>query len=74
MKKGATVAVRSPQSLTGGRQMFLVDVMVHREHLPGGVLNGVVFPILHHPQTANVWIVPARYWPDELVSWWDDAE
>jgi hypothetical protein len=63
-----------PTSLTGGRTVFLVDVMIHREHLPGGYLDGVIFPLIHHPQTWTVWIVPSRFWPAGFIDAWDQIE
>ena len=61
-----------PPELARGRRLFLTDLMVHREHLPGGCLDGGAFPILHHPETSCIWIVPARFWPDDLTECWHE--
>jgi hypothetical protein len=44
--------------------------MVFRKHIPGGVLTASQFPILVHPTTQAVMIVPFETWPDELARSW----
>jgi len=41
--------------------------MVIRKHLPRGVMVLYQFPILIHPATTAVMIVPSRYWPRALI-------
>ncbi|MBX3458884.1 MAG: hypothetical protein KF696_02825 [Planctomycetes bacterium] len=61
-----------PATMCGGREVHLVDVVVHREHLPQGKLTGGFFPVLHHPGTWCVWIVPSRFWPLALIDPWTE--
>ncbi|NTW29530.1 MAG: hypothetical protein HGA39_09255 [Coriobacteriia bacterium] len=51
-----------PSSITGGKLIKSSSVMVFRQHLPHGVLKGDFFPLLFHPDTSAVMIVPSRYW------------
>lgn len=48
--------------------------MVCREHIPSGVLTSGKFPILTHPDTAAVMIVPFEFWPAELTVLWRDRK
>ncbi len=59
-----------PESCTWGREVFSTAFMVFRRHLPDGVLRSGWFPLLAHPETQAVMIVPSNYWPDELVEMW----
>ena len=44
--------------------------MVFRSHIPNGVLQAVLFPILIHSATDAVMIVPVAFWPLSLTSMW----
>ncbi len=44
--------------------------MVFRKHIPNGVLNMKMFPVLIHPATAAVMIVPFEFWPIEMIMMW----
>ncbi len=46
--------------------------MVFRQHLPTGVLSASVFPILTHPSTPAVMMVPFEFWPIELIVLWKE--
>jgi hypothetical protein len=46
--------------------------MVFRRHIPNGVLSCGLFPILTHPTTDAVLIVPFEFWPAELTILWRD--
>jgi hypothetical protein len=59
-----------PKGITGGPEVRSTGLMVFRRHLPGGVLRSGWFPLLTHPSTSAVMIVPWRYWPDDLVEIW----
>jgi hypothetical protein len=59
-----------PPKLVEGREVYAVDAVVHREHLPVPFLAGSILPVVHQPSTNHIWIVPAGYWPDELVAAW----
>jgi hypothetical protein len=60
----------APKSCTGGRQVISTGFMVFRRHLPDGVLRCGWFPLLTHPETPAVMIVPSKYWPPDLVRIW----
>lgn len=59
-----------PKSCTEGREVISTSYMVVRQHLPNGVLRCAWYPLLTHPDTAAVMIVPSSYWPDGLVRIW----
>lgn len=44
--------------------------MVFRKHIPNGILNAAVFPVLVHPATDAVMIVPVAFWPVSLTTMW----
>ena len=48
--------------------------MVFRDHLPNEILSGGTFPILMHPSTPAVMIVPFEFWPAELTILWRDQK
>jgi hypothetical protein len=68
MERGMGWAV--PKSCTGGREVRSTTFMVFRRHLPGKVLSCSWFPLLTHPETPAVMIVPWEYWPPDLVRIW----
>ena len=60
----------APPTLTDGKAVRSSGFIVFRQHLPDKILRGRFFPLLVHPETAAVMIVPNKYWPDELVQIW----
>ena len=64
-----TMGWRLPIELTD-RPVFSAALMVWRQHIPAGVLSGASFPVLAHPDTQAVMIVPVEFWPTELVQLW----
>jgi hypothetical protein len=58
-----------PEALTD-KDVRTATFIVFRKHIPGGVLTGSQIPILVHPSTQAVMIVPFESWPDELVRSW----
>lgn len=63
-----------PDALTGGRVVFTSSCMIHRRHLPTGILSWGFFPLLAAPnRSPAVMPVPARFWPDDLVAAWVDG-
>jgi hypothetical protein len=63
-----------PRSLTAGRPVTLTSIMFHRKHLPDGYLQNGLFPLVVAPDTTNAaMILPVRYWPQELISYWRNA-
>jgi hypothetical protein len=64
---------RVPKSCTGGRDVWSTSVMVFRMHIPGLVLRSGWFPLLTHPETTAVMIVPKKFWQPELVTIWKEG-
>jgi hypothetical protein len=60
-----------PGSLTEGRKVYYTTIVVHRRHLPDGVLRQNCFPILAAPrQTKAAIILPSKYWPEVIRGSW----
>lgn len=68
MERGLGAVV--PKSLTGDRRVRSTTIMVFRKHLPGGILRNGLLPILVHPDTPAVMIVPQEFWPTALTEIW----
>ena len=47
--------------------------MVYRRHVPTGVLRGGLFPVLTHPSTPAVMMLPFEFWPIELIILWKEG-
>ena len=63
-----------PTAVTGGREVFLTTIMVVRKHLPQRHLAAPFFPLLAcRSGTAAALIVPHRYWPPELLEFWEEG-
>ena len=58
-----------PEALTDN-DVRAAAFLIFRQHIPGRVLTASLFPILVHPSTQAVMIVPSETWPDELVRSW----
>ncbi len=64
--------MRLPDALTGGRDVYMTCIMVHRRHLPTGYLTQGLFPLVVAPgQTPATMILPSRYWGPELRFFWE---
>lgn len=68
-----SMKVRLPACLSE-KQVWGGAFMVFRQHLAGRVLTNNVFPILAHPETEAVMIVPHDFWPIALLGRWQQAE
>ena len=44
-------------------------VLFHRKHLPGGVIQSCLMPVLFDPTSGLAQIIPCRYWPDGMAEW-----
>ena len=44
--------------------------MIFRKHIPNGMLEATTFPLLIHPATAAVLIVPVAFWPVSMTALW----
>lgn len=50
-----------------------VATLVLRKHVPTGMLRGGLFPVLTHPSTPAVMLLPFEFWPIELIVRWKDG-
>jgi hypothetical protein len=69
-ERGRDFRVSVPPSLAEGLDATYTTIMIHRKHLPYGYLSGGYFPLLIHQESRAAMILPARYWPDEMISDW----
>lgn len=67
---GRDFRVSVPASLSNGLDVTYTTIMIHRKHLPYGYLTNIYFPLLVHQESRAAMILPARYWPDEIISDW----
>lgn len=56
------------------RPLRSTTFMVFRRHLPAGVLTSGLLPILTHPSTGAVMIVPAEFWPEDFKARWSGGQ
>jgi hypothetical protein len=47
--------------------------MLFRQHIPNGVLSCGLFPVLTHPATPAVLMLPFEFWPIELIVMWKEG-
>ena len=62
-----------PLALTA-RDVRCSNFMVFRQHLPSNVLSFTWFPILVHPSTPAVMMVPFEFWPFSLTIMWKEKK
>lgn len=55
------------------RHINAAAFMVFRKHIPNGVLSAGLFPLLIHPSTEVVIIVPFEFWPIEMIIMWKEG-
>jgi len=64
-----------PPSISGDTPCASTLIMVHRKHLPDGVLVKQTVPLLILPAvTPAAIILPSRYWPPALLYAWGACE
>jgi hypothetical protein len=56
------------------KDMRAAAFMVFRKHIPNGVLSAGLFPLLTHPSTDAVMIVPFEFWPIDMVIMWKEGK
>jgi iron-sulfur cluster assembly protein len=62
---------RLPERLAGADEVYLAWIIVHRSRLPSRFLSDRLVPLLICPgKTTTNMIVPAPYWPRDLVDRW----
>ena len=60
--------IKLPCSITGNKDVYFTDLLFQRDHLPGGVLRGKLFPVLANPDIfRSVTVLPKYYWSDNMV-------
>jgi Fe-S cluster assembly iron-binding protein IscA len=63
---------RLPPRLTGGHEVYLTWLTIHRDSLPGGILAGQLLPLLICPPATEMAIVlPLELWPAGRNTTWD---
>jgi hypothetical protein len=68
-----TMRLQIPEELCDGRTVYLTTLFFQPSHLPEGYMRRGFFPLLISPgQTDAVMVLPARYWPRELVRLWTE--
>ena len=60
-----------PKAIAGIENVKLTTFVVFRKDLPYEYLSNGFFPLLTHPNTPAVIIVPSKYWPNSLLHLWD---
>lgn len=58
-----------PRALSA-QNVRLSTCMVFRKHIPQGVLTNTVLPMLVHPATPAVMLLPFEFWPIGLIMRW----
>lgn len=61
-----------PAALTS-RPVRASVFMVHRKHVPTGMLRCGLFPVLTHPSTPVAMMLPFEFWPIELIVLWKEG-
>jgi hypothetical protein len=59
-----------PAAVTHGSAMRMAIVVVHREHLPSGLLSSFAVPLLASRGRDAVVVLPRRHWSADLVRGW----
>lgn len=60
-----------PKAIAGIDDVTLTTFVVFRKDLPYEYLTNGFFPLLTHPNTPAVMIVPSKYWPNALRRAWE---
>lgn len=62
-------------AIVTGRKVLVSTFAVFRRHLPGGVMAGRSwFPLLVHPYTHAIMIVPRQFWPAGVADSWQAGD
>ena len=71
-ERGRDMGLSLSPGLTS-RPVFAGTFMVIRNHVPAGFLRGRLIPVLTHPATPAVMMLPFEYWPIELIILWKEG-
>lgn len=63
---GRPVNLSVPPVLTNGIPCSFTVIEFERRHLPRGILQGQLMPILIHPSTPSIMMLPAWYWAESF--------
>lgn len=67
-----TMRLPLPRSLCQGKEAYFTTCLIQPSHLPGGYLAAGFFPLIICPErTSGVMILPAQYWPQDLLKSWN---
>jgi hypothetical protein len=71
-ERGGVLGMALPSSLSPTFPSALSSVVLHRKHLPSGILRArSVLPLLVSTREPTIaMVLPFKYWPAELVHWW----
>jgi len=58
-----------PSDLTP-RPAFATGILFFRKHLPQQLLGGAWMPLLVHPETRTIMVVPRQFWVREISATW----
>jgi hypothetical protein len=58
-----------PPALTS-HPVFATGILFFRKHLPQQLLSAAWMPLLVHPETRAVMVVPRQFWGRELIAQW----
>jgi hypothetical protein len=72
-EKRAAFNLPVPTELTP-RPAFATGTLFFRKHLPLQLLGGPWMPMLVHPETRALMVVPRQFWNRELVATWQARE
>jgi hypothetical protein len=64
------MGIAIPRSLSGDFNIRSTTVIIRRRHLPGRMLIGMRVPILTHPNSNAIMIVPSIMWPESFAESW----
>lgn len=70
---GPSIATTIPSSITHGRTIRCAQFMVFRSHLPDSIIRAPCIPLLIHPSTPAVMIVPYQFWPESFSRQWKES-
>ena len=62
-----------PKTIAGIEDVTLTTIIVFRKDLPHEYLTSGFFPVLTHPNTPAVMIVPSKFWPKSILRAWEPA-
>ena len=60
-------------AVTGGSRVLLFTLLIHRPHLPAGLLCNTHFPGLYVESCPQVMVLPSHVWAESLIEQWTPA-